>query len=125
MSKKNKYRLIGDQLGDLVKDEDFADMYSLIGGPALSPALLSLVLIFQMLEKLPDRLATEAVCLRIDWKYALHLPLDWTWFHFTNLGHFRNRLLKNEAEYRVFERVLEKMWKWDSCGDMANRGQIQ
>jgi len=120
LGKNNKYRLIGDLLADLVKDEDFADMYSSIGGPALSPALLSLVLIFQMLEKLPDRLATEAVRLRIDWKYALHLPLDWAGFHFTNLGHFRNRLLKNEAEYRVFERLLEKIVE---MGFMRRRGK--
>jgi hypothetical protein len=77
LGENNMYRLIGDRLAELVKDEDFIDMYSSIGGPALSPVILSFVLIFQMLEKLPDRLAAEAVRLRIDWKYALHLPLDW------------------------------------------------
>ena len=60
LDKNNMYRLIGDLLANLVKDEDFADMYSSIGGSALSPVLLSPVLIFQMLEKLPDRLAAEA-----------------------------------------------------------------
>ena len=109
LDENNIYRLIGDRLADLVKDEDFSDMYSSIGGPALSPVILSLVLIFQMLEKLPDRLAAEAVCLRIDWKYALHLPLDWAGFHFTNLNHFRDRLLKHEAEYRFFERLLREL----------------
>lgn len=109
LGQNSRYRLIGDLLGDLVKDEDFADMYSSLGGSALSPALLSRVLIFQMLEKLPDRLMTKAVRVRIDWKYALHLPLDWIGFHFTNLSHFRERLLRNEAEYRIFERLLEKI----------------
>jgi len=109
LDENNVYRLIGDRLAELVKDEDFIDMYSSIGGPALSPVILSFVLIFQMLEKLPDRLATEAVRLRIDWKYALHLPLDWTGFHFTNLGHFRERLLKHETEYRIFDRLLQEI----------------
>lgn len=70
---------------------------------------MSLVLIFQMLEKLPDRLAAEAVRLRIDWKYALHLPLAWPGFHFTNLSHFRKRLLEHAAEYLVFDRLLNKL----------------
>jgi len=74
LEEKNIYRQVGDEFADLIKDEDFADLYSSIGGPALSPVLMSLVLNFQMLEKLPDRLAAAAVRLRIDWKYALHLP---------------------------------------------------
>lgn len=114
------YRVIGEELPDLIKDEDFADMYSPIGGPALSPALLSLVLIFQMLEKIPDRLAAKAVRLRIDWKYALHLPLDWEGFYFTNLSHFRQRLLEHGAEYRVFDILLKKLVK---LGYIRRRGK--
>jgi transposase len=109
LDEHNAYRLIGERLSDLVKDEDFTDLYSAIGGPALSPVMLSLVLIFQMLEKLPDRLAAEAVRLRIDWKYALRLPLEWPGFHFTNLSHFRQRLLEHEAEFRVFDQLLHKL----------------
>jgi len=109
LDKNSIYRLIGDRLAKLIKDEDFTGMYSLKGGPALSPVILSFVIIFQMLEKLPDRLATEAVRLRIDWKYALHLPLDWPGFHFTNLGHFRDRLLEHGAEYQVFDRLLQEI----------------
>lgn len=105
----NPYRLIGDRLADLLPEEDFQALYSLIGGPALSPVLLALVLVFQMLEKLPDRLAAEAVRLRLDWKYVLHLPLDDPGFHFTNLNHFRQRLLVHEAEYLVFDRLLQKL----------------
>ena len=109
LDEQHPYRLIGDRLDDLLQDEDFRALYSLIGGPALSPVLLALVLVFQMLEKLPDRLAAEAVRLRIDWKYALHLPLDYAGFHFTNLSHFRQRLLEHQAEYLVFDRLLQKL----------------
>ena len=103
------YRMLGDQLATLITDADFGDLYSHLGGPALSPVILSLVLIFQMLEKLPDRLAAEAVRLRIDWKYALHVPLAWKGFHFTNLSHFRQRLLEHDAEYLVFDQLLHKL----------------
>jgi len=109
LDKNNPYRLIGERLPDLIQDEDFREMFSSIGGPAISPAILALVTIFQMLEKLPDRLAAAAVALRIDWKYALHLPLDYSGFHPTNLEHFRQRLVAHHAEYLVFDGLLHKL----------------
>jgi transposase len=105
----NPYRLIGDQLHDLISDDDFVDLYSSIGGAALSPTILALVTVFQMMEKLPDRAAALAVMVRLDWKYALHLPLAWKGFHFTNLSHFRLRLIEHEAEYLVFDRLVSKL----------------
>jgi len=109
LARGDSYRLIGERLPDLVRDEDFGPLFSPIGGPAISPAVLALVTIFQMMEKLPDRLAAAAVAMRIDWKYALHLPLDDPGFHFTNLNHFRQRLLEHHAEYLVFDRLLQKL----------------
>jgi transposase len=109
LAKGDTYRLIGERLPELVRDEDFGPLFSAIGGPAISPAVLALVTVFQMLEKLPDRLAAAAVAMRIDWKYALHLPLDDPGFHFTNLNHFRQRLLEYHAEYLVFDRLLQKL----------------
>lgn len=106
---KDPYRLIGDQLSDLVRDQDFAELYSALGGAALSPVILALVTVFQLMEKLPDRSAASAARLRIDWKYALHVPLDWLGFHFTNLNHFRQRLLEHEAEYLVFDKLLQQL----------------
>lgn len=105
----NVYRLIGEELGELLGEEEFEQMYSPIGGPALSPVMLAMVLVFQMMEKLPDRQAAEAVRLRIDWKYALHLPLEYEGFHFSNLSHFRQRLLEHEGENVVFEQLLGKL----------------
>lgn len=109
LNANHPYRLIGDRLAELIRDEDFRSLYTPIGGPAISPALLALVTVFQMMEKLPDRLAAEAVVLRIDWKYALHLPLDYEGFHYTNLEHFRQRLIAHQAEYVVFDRLLSKL----------------
>ena len=69
------YRMIGEQYAELVKDEDFAALYSKTGQPAYSPARLSLVTILQAMEHLSDRTTVHMVRTRIDWKYALHLPL--------------------------------------------------
>ncbi len=48
LEEDNIYRQVGDKLSDLLKDEDFVWMYSSTGGPALSPVILALVLVFQM-----------------------------------------------------------------------------
>lgn len=68
-------RLIGEEYAGLLHDSDFADLYCHTGQPALSPALLALVTVLQAREHCSDRVAVEMVRFRIDWKYALHLPL--------------------------------------------------
>lgn len=57
------------------------------------------------MEKLLYRQATEAVRMRLDWKYALHLPLADAGFDFSVLSEFRDRLIAGRAEARVFELV--------------------
>jgi len=59
LGEDNPYRLGGDRLGDLLSDKDFADLYTSIGGPAISPVMLSLVSVFHRLEDLSDRLVAE------------------------------------------------------------------
>ena len=46
------------------------------GQPALAPRRLALVMVFQSLEHLNDRQATDTVRSRIDWKYAQSLELE-------------------------------------------------
>ncbi|MDB5757553.1 MAG: transposase [Burkholderia sp.] len=62
------------------------------GQPALAPRRLALVMVFQFLEHLNDRQATDAVRSRIDWKYAQSLELEDPGFHFSVLTEFRGRL---------------------------------
>src|SRR5262245_40573495 len=76
LASDSPYRLVGDTLLAQFHDTDFSDLYHPEGKPGLSPVLLSFVLIFQHLEKLPDRATAEAFTTRLDWKYALHRPLD-------------------------------------------------
>lgn len=107
--KGNVYMTIGDQIGYLFEDAEFEELYAVDGSPAISPALLSLVTIFQFMEKLPDRQAAEQVIARIDWKYALHLSLADPGFDFSVLSDFRERLVKHEGGLRIFKRVLERL----------------
>ena len=97
--------LDGDQT--LFRDDNFADLFSQVGQPAVAPARLALVLVLQFMEALTDRQAADAVRTRIDWKYLLGLPLTDSGFHHTVLSEFRTRLLDHGAERRLFEAVLE------------------
>jgi transposase len=69
--KGNPYLRLGDELGPVFCDTDFADFYPRRGQPALPPWKFALVTVMQFAEDLSDRPAAEAVRGRIDWKYAL------------------------------------------------------
>ena len=101
------YRLVGDGVNDFLSLEDFIDLYSELGRGGICPIILSLVIVFQFLENVPDRVAARRVVTCIDWKYALHLPLTWQGFHYSDLSNFRRRLLEHGAERLIFEKVLE------------------
>src|SRR5258708_2452418 len=91
LSPTDPYRLIGDHLAEILQDPQFAALYEPTGRAAVSPALLALVPLFQFQENIPDRDAAHQVVVRLDWKYALPLPLDDPGFDFTDLHYFRQR----------------------------------
>jgi transposase len=117
------YRQIGDRFTELFPAEsEFAALYAPTGRGALSPLLLALVTVFQMWEKLPDRAAAEAVVTRINWKYARHLPLTSTGFHFTELSQCRQRLLEHEQERLLFDQFLARL---HTLGLLKRRGPLR
>jgi len=117
------YRQIGDRFDELFPTEDaFASMYSHKGMPAVSPLLLALVTILQAMEKVPDRVAARYVVTRLDWKYALHLPLGYLGFDFTDLHVFRQRLMQNGQERLMFDAVVAKL---KAMGLIKERGKVR
>lgn len=62
--------------------------------PGLEPVVLLGVLIFQLLERMPDRQAVELVKYRLGWKLAVNLKLSEGGFHSTTLVYFRQRLIE-------------------------------
>src|SRR5262245_46437556 len=60
----------------------------------------------QFAERLSDRRAAEAVRGRIDWKYALGLPLDDLGFDASGLCEFRARLVGGSAERQLLDALL-------------------
>ncbi len=119
----NLYRQIGDRFDEFCPDEkEFALLYEPTGRGAIPPLLVALVTIFQMLERVPDRQAAELVVSRLDWKYALHLPLLYSGFHFTDLYAFRVRLVEHGKERLVFDQILAKL---KALGLFKPRGKMR
>jgi transposase len=103
------YRLIGDRLFEKWEEEEFADLYAREGKPGYSPVILAFVSVFQFMERVADRQAAQALRMRLDWKYALHLPLEDSGFDFSVLSEFRDRLIEGNAAQRVFEKLVEEI----------------
>ena len=103
------YMHIRDQFGEIYEDQSFADLFSTRGQPAEAPWRLAMVCIFQFIEGLTDRQASEAVQQRIDWKYALALELSDPGFDFSVLSKFRARLVAGGREMQLFEVMLEHL----------------
>jgi len=116
----NPYLKLYDTFGSLFADQDFAELFPENGQPAFSPVRLMLVLILQFAEGLSDRQAADAVRARIDWKYLLCLEMRDPGFHYSILSEFRTRLLENEWEQKLFDKLL---MCFRDAGYLKKRGQ--
>src|SRR5215204_2212036 len=106
--KGNLYLSIRDELGTLFEDQDFIELFSRRGFPAVTPWRLALITIMQFLENLSDRQTAEAVRSRIDWKYLLGLELTDSGFDHSVLSGFRARLVAGEKQTLLLERLLDR-----------------
>jgi transposase len=111
-----------DSFGTLFFNSDFAHLYHPEGAPAFSPARLALICIFQFAEGLSDSQAAQAVGTRIDWKYALALPLEAPPIDSSTLVDFRSRLIEGSAELLLLEILLERFTKQDL---LRKRGRMR
>ncbi|MGW1554377.1 transposase [Streptomyces sp. NPDC002346] len=100
---------IRDRLDGLFSDEDFTDWYPRDGRPGLSPAQLATVSVLQYALNLSDRQAAEAVCCRIDFKYALGLELEDPGFRHSVLSDFRDRLAEGDRADRLLGLALTRI----------------
>ncbi len=111
LGKDNPYKILGDNLETIL-----ADGWSLAENAGLEesssylrhPAILTVILILQMIEGLTDEQAANAVRERIDWKYALHLPVVNAGIDARLLCQFRREVIHNPAGRKVFEAVLAR-----------------
>jgi len=98
-----------DQLGAWMADELFAEAFGARGRPGLPPAMLAVVTVLQFAYDLGDREAAEAVETRLDWQYALGLPLDYPGFDHSVLSEFRSRVAEHGLEQEALDALLAKL----------------
>jgi transposase len=109
IGKGNVYRAIGDQGNLLFTDINPADL-DVSGGKSLElTATLAMVTIFQFAEDLPDRQAVEALHSRMDWKYALHLPMNNPALDVRALCNFRSYLLHNPKASQTMQNLITSL----------------
>jgi hypothetical protein len=81
------------------------------GRPGVEPVVLLGVLIFQFLERVPDRQAVELVKYHLGCKLALNLKLSQGGFHPTTLVYFRQRLIEHAKADVAMRGVLAALQK--------------
>jgi len=115
------YLAIGDRLDRLFDDINWDDLHALDAKPAHNLFILAMVTIFQFAEGLADDQAAEAIRTRMDWKYALHLSLDYPGFPPVELREFRRRLRLDRSGQRVFRHLLARLGKLGLLGGRDKR----
>lgn len=105
----NVYISIGDQFDRLFGDLNLGNLDASGNDSTYSSCIKALVTIFQASETLPDWKAAEALRKRTDWKYALHLSMDYPGLNPSELCEFRQRLLVNTHGQVEFQRILTRM----------------
>ncbi len=106
---RNTYVLIGEAANVAFDGLDLSGLYPQEGAPKEFPYVLTLVTLFQFAEGIADRQAAEATRVRVDWKYALHLPLTHPGLRGPELCDFRERLRSNPALLSLFEQALARL----------------
>jgi len=106
------YLQIGDNLKSIVQGVDF----SVLGEPSRlnddSALRLALATAFQFAESLPDQLAFEATLKRMDWKYALYLPIQHPGISKVSLCNFRQGIFHSPNCQVEFEKLLAGLSKF-------------
>ncbi len=100
------YQNVGDQLGELCRD---CEPHGGASEPHVTIPILFLVTVFQYLESLSNSQAAAAVLDRVDWKYALHLPLISLGFDEKDLEEYHRKLLADPAVQECLNNLLQRV----------------
>src|SRR4051794_14608442 len=100
---------IAGALGPIYQDSQFAGLFPPLGQPAAAPAMLALATVLKIPGGLVRSSGRRCRPGRIDWKYALRLPLTDPGFDHTVLSEFRSRLIEGKAEQQMLDTLLDRL----------------
>ena len=107
--RSNFYLAVGDQVNHLFSGLVLEDLAAQLQNPPRTLAMLYLITIFQYVETLPDHFVPDALRERVDWKYALHLPLNALQPGSLPLCEFRKMCLKERSDAQNFQMLLMRL----------------
>lgn len=81
----------------------------------------ALLTCLQHAEGLTDRQSVAATDHRVDFKFALHLPLDYPRFEPARLCEFRRQLYRDEGRLQVFQELLRRLADWGFLAEEGGR----
>lgn len=105
----NFYIQVGDRLG-VILESIRLDRFAALGRNSWTVVMvLPLVTFFEFIEDLTDDQAVEAVRIRMDWKYALHLPVNSPVFHQDILCEFRHMVVADPAGRAELQKLVDRL----------------
>jgi transposase len=107
--RSNFYLVIGDKANHLFSGLALRPSSDPVDMPARTLAMYHLITVFQYGETLPDLLAADALRERVDWKYALHLPLNHPVREASDFSEFRKWLLSDPVRMENFRTLLTRL----------------
>lgn len=114
----NPYLTTGDHVNRLFDGIILVDRAGRFQNPPQLLAMLSLITIFQYVETLPDQLAADALTKRRDWKYALHLPMNYPGLEASLFCEFRRWLMSNSTYQQEFQTLVVR---WSEITDLSSK----
>lgn len=108
---ENMYLRIGDQMAELFEGLSLAGLDPTSEKSNNLLRTFALVTVFQCIENMPDQCVPEAVRNRMEWKYALHIPINSPAFKSLELCNFRQLLLFNQEGLNIFQEIINRLGK--------------
>ena len=107
--RNNFYLVVGDHIDDLLSDLIPFEAPDIFKGSKLAVPILWMLTIFQYLETIPDQQAADALRKRVDWMYALHLPLDYPGLAAESFCEFRKWMLAEQTGLQNLQTLVTRL----------------
>jgi hypothetical protein len=115
------YLRIGDELETILENLDLTLFDPTAGLKQDMVFRLALVTAFQYAETLPDPAGSEATLKRMDWKYALYLPVQFPGIRSASLSEFRHNLSASPKGLKEFDCLLHRLEAFGLYRGLADR----
>jgi transposase len=103
--RRNLYILVGENWEAVLGDVCLKNLPE----PGCESLYFPLVTYFQFIEGLTDLQAVDAARTRIDWKFALHLPVNSPSFHESSLCRFRRKVVNDPSCQQELQALLVQL----------------